>query len=366
MTKRHELAGKHFDQWTVIRYCGDSKWLCRCSCGREKLVDAYRLTEGLSASCGKGSCRKTGSGRHGSHNRVDLTGKRFTRWTVVRYVRTEHQGKEKGVAYWLCRCDCGVEKEVSRGSLKCGSSKSCGCLKREMAAARKFNDLTGRRFGKLVVLSRAETRNKRTYWLCRCDCGTEKVISGHGLTARSRSRQTRSCGCIFRDKEYRHGISIRATRHGHYRNGEGSLTYRSWTAMKRRCFNKENHSYPNYGGRGITVCERWLVFENFLADMGPRPKRNVTLHRIDADGNYEPNNCKWASYREQARERDKQALITYTPPPLPPFEGFRVKFKSEYADMELGFGDMIKATQQAEQWRKEYPNAIVTIELPMV
>jgi hypothetical protein len=137
--------------------------------------------------------------------------------------------------------------------------------------------------------------------------------------------------------------------------------------MKTRCFNKGHHGYMSYGGRGITVCERWLVFENFLADMGPRPGKNYTLHRIDPDGNYEPGNCRWATYREQARERDKQALIAYTPPPipLPPLEGFRVKFRSEYADMEMGFNDMIKATQQAERWRKEYPNAIVTIELPI-
>jgi hypothetical protein len=179
-----------------------------------------------------------------------------------------------------------------------------------------------------------------------------------------RANDTLSCGCLLK-----YGLGGRKPTHGHTRWGkDGKKTtpeYRVWQSMLNRCRNPNLETWKYYGGKGITVCERWLVFENFLADMKSRPKGH-TLHRIDADGNYEPSNCRWASFREQIRERNNQALIIYTPPPLPPLEGYRVKFKSEYADMEMGFGNMIKATQRAEQWRKEYPNAIITIELPRV
>jgi hypothetical protein len=134
-------------------------------------------------------------------------------------------------------------------------------------------DMTGQRFGKVVVRERSSLRGAHAYWLVRCDCGTEKVVSGSELRRGLRT----SCGCGIRT----HGLSR-------------SSTYKSWQAMWTRCTNTSNDNYPRYGGRGITVCERWERFSNFVADMGLRPTAS-SLDRIDPRGNYDPANCRWAS-----------------------------------------------------------------------
>ena len=164
-------------------------------------------------------------------------------------------------------------------------------------------DLTGQRFGKLLVIKRGETRISRgghyaAYWLCRCDCKKEKLVMRGSL----KSGAVKSCGCD------RRGGGGRLSVHGHrsaYRNGIPipSRTYTSWKSMKSRCLCKSYKSYLYYGARGIKVCDRWLGkhgFENFLADMGDRPL-NKTLDRFpNCRGNYEPGNCRWATLKEQA------------------------------------------------------------------
>jgi len=157
----------------------------------------------------------------------------------------------------------------------------------------KLIDLTGQHFGWLVVLSRADnTLTGHPRWHCRCDyqgCGNKVVVRGSHLCARKEA--TVSCGCYNRAQHIKHGHSIRGQ----------SPTYSSWAAMMARCFNPENKHYADYGGRGITVCDRWRSFENFLADMGERPP-GKTLDRFpDGDGNYEPGNCRWATPSEQVR-----------------------------------------------------------------
>lgn len=164
-------------------------------------------------------------------------------------------------------------------------------------------DLTGQRFGKWTVLSQLpKTVTKsgvNAYWvLCRCDCGTEKPVNQGSL----RTGASKSCGCVFPGNRRKD-----ITRHGY----SSSSTYRSWTAMLNRCNNKNNESiYSFYGGRGITVCERWHSFENFLADMGERPK-GLSIDRIDTNGNYEPENCRWATSLEQMSNRRTTRRIEY-------------------------------------------------------
>jgi len=151
-------------------------------------------------------------------------------------------------------------------------------------------DITGRRFSRWVVLSLyAKGAGAHATWVCQCDCGTRSVVDGVHL----RRGKTRSCGCLRTEQLTTHGYTAGYTR----------STYRIWDAMRQRCTNPNHSHYRRYGGRGISVCHRWLhSFEDFLADMGPRPE-GYSIERINNDGNYEPSNCKWIPLADQQKNR---------------------------------------------------------------
>ena len=186
----------------------------------------------------------------------------------------------------LCECGCGniapIAKRTARGYVKGQYQRF---LKGHFIIT--YDDLTGKRFSSWTVLSLLKESKNRYKYLCRCQCGKEKLV----LTQNLINGRSKSCGCL--------------SHHGY----TGTKVYRTWKSIRGRCYYKKHISYKNYGARGIRVCQRWLdSFENFLSDMGESPTIKHTIERNNNDGNYEPSNCRWATYKEQQQNKRKRSF----------------------------------------------------------
>ena len=216
----------------------------------------------------------------------DLTGRRFGK-LVAQY--SFHDGERWR---WHCVCDCGNTKDVIPPDLKRGMVKSCGCYRREF---RKV-DLTGKRFEHLTVIKAADDDMKHhgQKWICRCDCGNEVIVRSDGL----QSGHTKSCGCFNK----------RRTTHGKSK----TKLFKVWTEMKQRCFNPNAEEYDRYGGRGITVCEEWKSFEPFYEwAVANGYAEGLQIDRIDNDGDYCPENCRWTTRKVQMSNRRNTVYLEH-------------------------------------------------------
>lgn len=219
--------------------------------------------------------------------KIDLLGKKIGKWTIIK--KAENIGKRTA---WLCKCECGNEKVVATEVLVKNQSKSCGCSRYDHLKNKiSHENLEGRKFGKLTVKNFNGIKKERAYWLCKCECGNEKITSGKLL----KNGNCISCGCV--QKEI-------ASRNSKTHGKSKTRIYYIWQGMKERCNNPNNLNYFNYGGRGIEVFDDWNKFEEFEKwSMLNGYNDDLSIERINVNGGYNPNNCTWIPLRLQSRNR---------------------------------------------------------------
>lgn len=303
------LTGQKFGKLTVI--CEDTPkktskghnirmCKCRCDCGKEISVRMSYLKSGHTISCGCSRHKRP-------HNFVDYSGQKFGRLTVIRALEPE---EVKTKTYnWLCQCECGNIIHANISKLKDGHTTSCGCKLKENKGS-KFEDLTGQRFGRLTVVRflQAEERRTRGFdWFCKCDCGNDVYAN----VTKLKQGDMKSCGCL---KSERIGNINKKYKYTNKR------LYAVYAQIIDRINNPKSREYHNYGGRGIKLCDEWTgeygydEFAKWAFENGYNPDAKhgeCTIDRIDVNGNYEPDNCKWVDNDSQQNNRRDCIYIDY-------------------------------------------------------
>jgi hypothetical protein len=278
--------GEKFNDWTFIEEVeprGKSRRaVVKCVCGVVKETVLRDVYHGRSKGCGCGKIKMLKE-----LNTITIPiGTKFGHWEVI--------GEPVGDRV-PCRCVCGLEKNVKKQGLRSGLSKSCGC---SIVSKKRINVEVGEKYGFWTIVEEVLDGRRERGFKCRCDCGVEKVVRLQDL----RSGKSLSCGC------YKNLVVGQCNKtHGLTRTD----TYTIWARMMQRCRDKNDAKYPQYGGRGITVCEEWQSFEGFVKDMGMRPGKEFSIDRIDVNGNYEPSNCRWATNKQQANNKRNNRIITW-------------------------------------------------------
>jgi hypothetical protein len=227
---------------------------------------------------------------------MDLTGHVFGRLTVV---RLDHMDTKNHRKMWLCQCTCGKTTVTSTATLTSGQSTSCGCKKDELFVAGnrlRRKDLTGQIFGRLTVLQFIG-RPKKSMYLCRCECGTEKVLAIDVL----QSGRVVSCGCYNREKSKWASVTHNLSR---------NPLYFVWAGMMDRCYKETFEDYHNYGGRGIKVAEEWHDVRQFVEDMTPGYQKGLQLERMRNDEGYSKSNCRWVTRKQNNRNKRTNVHLT--------------------------------------------------------
>lgn len=233
----------------------------------------------------------------------NFIGRKFNHLTIIKKVKDHIDAKDGKIEpMWLCKCDCKPfnknTKIVKHSNLINGIVTCCDICKKKSVI-----DIIGKKFGKLIVLRRANDYiygggKKEAQYLCRCDCGNMKIIRGSSL----RSGHTTSCGCAITEAATKHGL-------------KGTRIYDEYHKMKQRCYNPNNQSYDDYGGRGIKICDEWLDPENGLIkfyfwSITHGYRDNLTIDRINFNGDYSPENCRWTNRIVQSNNKRNNMTLT--------------------------------------------------------
>lgn len=288
-----DLTGRKFGRLLVIRptdlkYKYHRLYECKCDCGKTVLVKSCSLVSGNTKSCG---ClqRENTSKRF----RKDITGKRFGRLTAIEPIGP----KEGSGIMWKCMCDCGNEVVTSCAHLISGHTTSCGCFRSDQTHDALALDLTGKRFGRLVAIEPTGERDAkgRILWKCRCDCGTLIDVPASSLSSGYR----RSCGCYTSEVQTK------------WKTPEEKSLANVYQKMKSRCYNPNTTGFEHWGGRGIYICEEWLNNERAFVDWALENgyRKGLSIDRVNNDGPYAPDNCRFTDDFGQANNRRNNRKI---------------------------------------------------------